>query len=416
LLNLFLAKGFAQEGSIMSLTKEAFCSVFLMIFVFTSLVFAADMDGDGLSDDLELQVGSSPAHKDIFVHIDWLVVNGRSMRPRGNFNQIVTAVFASAPINNPDGTTGIRLHISMGRGIPTSREAMGFEESGGYNWEEFDSIKFTNFPFSRRQTHHYCLFAKDLGDGAGIASGISGRSRNNLSAFKAGASDFIVALGGPGWWNYPTASEYKWTQVGTFLHELGHNLGLMHGGTDHISFKPNHLSVMSYAFQALGIPITMEGDKYYLYDYSRLAPAPINERSVCDFRGLGNLSQVKVGDIEYGTRWWIGLGNEDYLEDFFAWFVDWNNDGETSLCDKSYVQHLNPLFDDKLTNLKGGVPEWNRLVYTGGQVGSAQTKLLPINTQLTCMRSTEKPKVKIQSNKNVSKVTYTDVILKSKKN
>ena len=32
------------------------------------------------------------------------------------------------------------------------------------------------------------------------------------------------------------------------MHELGHTLGLQHGGADDVNLKPNYLSVMSYAF------------------------------------------------------------------------------------------------------------------------------------------------------------------------
>ncbi len=30
------------------------------------------------------------------------------------------------------------------------------------------------------------------------------------------------------------------------MHELGHNLGLRHGGMDDLNCKPNYLSVMNY--------------------------------------------------------------------------------------------------------------------------------------------------------------------------
>jgi len=50
---------------------------------------------------------------------------------------------------------------------------------------------------------------------------------------------------------------------GTFMHELGHNLGLHHGGGSAIdgsaedtpTFKPNFLSVMNYKFQLVGIQV-----------------------------------------------------------------------------------------------------------------------------------------------------------------
>ena len=43
-------------------------------------------------------------------------------------------------------------------------------------------------------------------------------------------------------------------QAGTFVHELGHNLNLRHGGQDNVNRKPNYISVMNYAFQLGGIP------------------------------------------------------------------------------------------------------------------------------------------------------------------
>src|SRR5215831_10357311 len=54
-------------------------------------------------------------------------------------------------------------------------------------------------------------------------------------------------------------------EAGTFLHELGHNLGLGHGvGVDGVgnpvpaqnpNRSPNYLSVMNYNYQTLGVPM-----------------------------------------------------------------------------------------------------------------------------------------------------------------
>ena len=41
-------------------------------------------------------------------------------------------------------------------------------------------------------------------------------------------------------------------QAGTFMHELGHTLGLRHGGGDGENCKPNYLSIMSYSRQFAG--------------------------------------------------------------------------------------------------------------------------------------------------------------------
>jgi hypothetical protein len=79
-------------------------------------------------------------------------------------------------------------------------------------------------------------------------------------------NDLIVSLGE---WDF-TAGE----QEGTFMHELGHNLGLDHGGGDSMNYKPNYLSVMNYTFQMPNIVSDRP------LDYSRwVLPLPDNEDS-----------------------------------------------------------------------------------------------------------------------------------------
>ena len=38
-------------------------------------------------------------------------------------------------------------------------------------------------------------------------------------------------------------------QFQSFDHEMGHLISLMHGGVDHVLYKPNYVSVMNYAYQ-----------------------------------------------------------------------------------------------------------------------------------------------------------------------
>ena len=46
-----------------------------------------------------------------------------------------------------------------------------------------------------------------------------------------------------------------------FMHELGHNFGLRHGGDEEQNYKTNYMSVMNYQF-AGGIPYMASGDDY----------------------------------------------------------------------------------------------------------------------------------------------------------
>jgi hypothetical protein len=81
---------------------------------------------------------------------------------------------------------------------------------------------------------------------------------------------------------------------GTFMHELGHNFGLQHGGVigypeEVLNHKPNYISVMNYSYQvgilyaaALG-STTPVGKRL---DYSRADLAPLTESDLNEFLGV----------------------------------------------------------------------------------------------------------------------------------
>ena len=352
---------------------------FTIVLVLPLSVWALDSDLDGLPDDVETHVlRSNPLHKDIFVEIDWFVFESRNMKPREGFVPFVKEIFRRAPVTNPDGIQGINLHIDLSDEIPDSSAVLGYMEfNGGYNFDDFQAIKDKYFTASRKSTHHYCLFARDIGDHEHMASGTSGISRNT-SNIKKGASDFIVSLGGA-WWNYPTRDDYVWTQIGTFIHELGHNLGLKHGGTDSITHKPNHHSVMNYAYQVDGIPFTANnGNRFSVYDYSRRALPPLNERALNERIGLGSAARDDFG--VYGARWWHYIPETDSwieLEVFDAVSaVNWDADRsfETSVKanlnqDYIYLPGRNLHKFDVLRGYK----EWTKLVFNGGLIGNASS-------------------------------------------
>src|SRR5262249_8443482 len=73
-------------------------------------------------------------------------------------------------------------------------------------------------------------------------------------------TNFVVSLGFMRQRSLPRDS-FRIMEAGTFMHELGHNLGLHHGGggirnndiEDEPNYKPNYLSVMNYRYQFSGI-------------------------------------------------------------------------------------------------------------------------------------------------------------------
>ena len=73
-------------------------------------------------------------------------------------------------------------------------------------------------------------------------------------------------------------------KIGTFIHELGHNLGRLHGGSENLNFKPNHLSVMNYVFQTQGI--SLNGTR--VFHYQRF-PLPVDQSALSEPDGLGGM-------------------------------------------------------------------------------------------------------------------------------
>jgi hypothetical protein len=228
-----------------------------------------DSDFDALSDPAELfgldgvdlrYYGASATHADVFVYIDFYQapVKGSLIDTQ--------AAFDAAPLGNLDGTTGVHLDLlSSGQPIASDAQISNFiiskTNSMGIDyedWSSFDGIKSPSFPPALVRIAHYALFATqfDSGDWSGYSRGIP-------------AHDFLVTL--PGGTRAATA--------GTFMHELGHNLGLQHGGSESTNYKPNYLSIMSYTYQFDGLFV--DGTDGIL-DYSRVAIAGLDEAVLCE--------------------------------------------------------------------------------------------------------------------------------------
>jgi len=223
-----------------------------------------DIDGDGIPDGVErfgvrdengnlvadmAALGADPCRKTIAVEIDYMILDlnndGDTNDPGEHSHQpqaaaIAQAInaFATAPDTSvlpspyagfPSGK-GVNLIVDVDDAIP---EVNPLALDGG-----FALIKSFHFEAGRRPYFHYNLWTH-LQPG-GTWSGVAEVSGN----------DFIVSLGG-----FTNQVGSLAEQTGTFIHELGHNLGLGHGGGDGVNHKPNYLSVMSYNYQMSGVLI-----------------------------------------------------------------------------------------------------------------------------------------------------------------
>jgi hypothetical protein len=129
--------------------------------------------------------------------------------------------------------------------------------TAGTNRGDFDTVKEENFndEDARRYAFHYAL-SIHVEALAALTPGGGGSGCGEI-----GGNDFYISFGewGAG---RPTVQE----ESGTIMHELGHNLSLLHGGgqgDNANNFKPNYLSIMNYSSQLRGIPATNR------LDYSR---------------------------------------------------------------------------------------------------------------------------------------------------
>jgi hypothetical protein len=154
------------------------------------------------------------------------------------------------------------------------------------------------FDPARRPYFHYSLWVHNLAPND-TTSGIQ----------CPGTRDFIVSLGS---WTSSTGTDIQ--QSGTFMHELGHALGLGHGGGNAttqtgdaaINYKPNYLSVMNYQFQATGIFDGATAPPVAHIDYSRRDLPTLRERPTPTATALDE--NAGISDATDQTAWFDPTG------------------------------------------------------------------------------------------------------------
>jgi len=330
-----------------------------------------DRDGDGLPDIWETNgytyngrfvdlpaIGANPDHKDVFVRIDYM----GGLAPKAAALAKVVAAFASVPnsqfaVPNPDGQDGIKLRIFIGNELPF-QVFLGSTDGGVYDWTEFEAAKNGSFPEELQLAFHYCIFANIGPTESQVPN--SGISRGVPS------NDFLVTLGS--WPNSGTVDE----QAGTFMHELGHNLGLGHGGPRNLAVpdgqvnlnrKPNYLSVMNYSFQMSGL---RKGTTFGTFDYSRFQAPDLNEANLNENLGL-NSAAVNG----YGTVWYCGLTR--MITGVANGPIDWNCDANLSVSVSTDVNR------GAGTTLRA-YNDWANVSFTGGTIGAGIVIDQPLTT------------------------------------
>ncbi|MDH2424960.1 hypothetical protein [Sphaerisporangium sp. TRM90804] len=310
----------------------------------------ADTDGDGLTDRVELfgiprpggapdtwlpDHGADPCRKTVAVEIDWLDDGTASDRPTETALDEARLMFGEAPVNapglcpyGPPSRAGVQMLLDLSDAIVVTPEARRrpLREKGPDGLNDFDRHREANFPAHRRDLFFYSLwgYKHDASSSSGLAP---------VEGYR---NDFIVSVGS---WDRPSDR----VMSGTFVHELGHVLGLGHGGTDGVNLKPNHLSVMSYRYQLIGVPdfsaweaalgrlspdsdVNLWGETVEAVsdiDYSREKLADLDMTRLVEARGVGSATgkvaawwddtyTLRAGDARKALDWdWSGGGVPD---------------------------------------------------------------------------------------------------------
>jgi hypothetical protein len=283
-------------------------------------------------------LGTNPLRRDLLIEYDWFdsdyECGPHSQRPTAAVAQRVAAMFAAAPVQNPDGSSGIHVIQDYGQGglFSGGNRIEGHDAilPGSFD-ATFHAIKQANFDAARLGYFRYVLMPHRYGGGL-----------NSSGAAEVVGDDAIVSL-------YCYNSETNVAR--TIAHEVGHLLGLYHGGFEDCNDKPNYNSLMNYRYQFVGVD------------------------TVCDARG-----DQLTDDFSHGDR--VALDENEAQGVCGNRAIDWNQNGSL---EAGLALDLNPnagaSCGASLRRLED-FDDWQNLSFAG--LADRTGKLAGIQEETTC--------------------------------
>ena len=294
--------------------------------------------------------GDGP-YLNVWVHYDYMVGADGNFAPNPSSMQIVIDAFAAH---------GVTLHIDpQHSAIPEHKVIVpdwqseyatvpGFDALSctGPDAVRFSQLKATYFHPSSNHPWHYVVFG-DFVFTDSVANALRCPSTVETGGtppqpYMTGDSQigFLDVPGGFGYSFVVTLGLYRTQglavpdrfEAGLFMHELGHNLGLGHGGPIPLgdntwdNFKPNYLSVMNYDFLS-GIPYAATPGSTdivgYRVDYSDVQLPDLNESDLNEAVGIQDTAHPT--DVTYSCA-------DQFCSTPAPAFgpIDWNGDGNTT--------------------------------------------------------------------------------------
>ncbi|QLG89221.1 lamin tail domain-containing protein [Chitinibacter bivalviorum] len=293
---------------------------------------AVDADNDGIPDSAEIAggtfagldlygMGARTGQRDIFVEIDYMSSTDVGVKPRPEALKKIVDVFARQ---------GIALHFDAGPNVPeynlgNAQSVLPFNRCLDLGYPAFGcadvyDLKTKYFDLRRNPIFHYAVMGYESGSSSG-AAGLGEVSGN----------DFNITLGNQGY-SVQSVQQKQFLiniQAATIMHELGHNLGLRHGGFEDHNYKPNYISTMNYTYANAGLPLNAAGanagQRWYLQNglrglsicSSALEANACSDSFIIDYsNGVSqDLDEVRLSESNL-----LGRGTSSGA------YIDWNAD------------------------------------------------------------------------------------------
>lgn len=294
----------------------------LFLLIFTTLSFLQttesafakenlDRDGDGVpniveEDKLHKGLGGSPDQKDLYLEVDYQYFTRGSQTFDGSLSQAVIN-----KLTETYAEMGIRLHVVHDQKLPEDFDC--FLERSSMRGERSEKNPLYKDSFYKLTV---CVGNKDDGEGRG-ASPIGGTAFKILTPFTDTNPN-------------NDAVEYaQFVRYRLVLHEMGHALGLKHGGIDGINYKVNYPSVMNYAYKW-----GMEGERASTktlrgtdITYSKGNVPSLNENALYEYDAFPGMTVDQLAFLEGYYPSFKNYRARACKDDSKKICVDWNGDG-----------------------------------------------------------------------------------------